>query len=92
MRSAKWLFNGRFERMLTRSVAIPFKANLSGIEHQITQLITHYPLGYGFELKGRLARLSVSEIYLSPESVKANVVFSGNLSLELGASDPEPKN
>ena len=84
MRSSKWLFSGKIERAITRSVAIPFKSNIAEIEQQISHLLRHYPLGFGFELNGRLARLSVSELYLSPESVKANVVFSGNLSLKLG--------
>ncbi len=86
MKSAKWLFNGKIERMITRSVAIPFRSNVTEVEQQLTQYFNHYPLGFGFELNGRLARLSVSELYLSPESVKANVVFSGNLSLGLGGS------
>ena len=88
MRSSKWLFNGKIERAITRSVAIPFKSNIAGIEQQITALIRHYPLVYGFELNGKLARLSVSDLYLSPESVKANVVFSGNLSFGLGDLNP----
>ena len=87
MRSSKWLFSGKIERMITRSIAIPFTTNISGIEQQITRLIRHYPLGFGFELNGKLVRLSVSELYLSPESVKANVVFSGNLSLGLSRGD-----
>ena len=84
MRSSKWLFSGKIERAITRSVAIPFKSNIAEIEQQISHLLRHYPLGFGFELNGKLARLSVSELYLSPESVKANVVFSGNLSLKFG--------
>jgi hypothetical protein len=84
MKSAKWLFNGKIERMITRSVAIPFKTNISEIEEQITRFFNHYPLGYGFELNGKLVRLSVSDLYLSPESVKANVVFTGNLSMGQG--------
>ena len=83
MSSAKWLFNGKLERMIARSVAIPFKSNISETEKQLSRFFNHYTLGYGFELNGKLARLSVSELYLSPESVKANVVFSGNLSLGL---------
>lgn len=86
MSSARWLFSGKIERMISRSVAIPFKSNISEIEQQLTRFFNHYPLGYGFELNGRLARLSVSELYLSPGSVKANVVFSGNLSLGLGGA------
>jgi hypothetical protein len=81
MKSAKWLFNGKIERKITKSLAIPFKSNISEIEQQLSQFFNHYPLGYGFELNGRLAQLSVSDFYLTPESVKANVVFSGNLSL-----------
>lgn len=88
MSSAKWLFSGKIERMIGRSVAIPFKSNISDIELQISRFFKHYPLGYGFELNGKLARLSVSELYLSPESVKANVIFSGNLSLGLVGKTP----
>jgi len=83
MSSAKWLFNGKLERMIARSVIIPFKSNISETEKQLSRFFNHYTLGYGFELNGKLARLSVSELYLSPASVKANVVFSGNLSLGL---------
>ena len=83
MSSAKWLFNGKLERMIARSVAIPFKSNISETEKQLSRFFNHYTLGYGFELNGKLVRLSVSDLYLSPESVKANVVFSGNLSLDL---------
>ncbi|MCX6240056.1 MAG: DUF4403 family protein [Bacteroidia bacterium] len=87
--SAKWLFSGKIERMIARSVAIPFKSNISETEQQISRFFNHYSLGYGFELNGKLARLSVSELFLSPESVKANVVFSGNLSLGLVGALPQ---
>ncbi len=83
IRSSKWLFNGKIERAITSAVAIPFNTNISSVERQISRLISHYPLKYGLELNGRLIQLSVSDLYLTPESVKANVVFSGNLSLGL---------
>ena len=82
-RSSKWLFNGKIERAITSAIAIPFNTDVLAIEHQISLLISHYPLKYGFELNGRLIQLSVSDLYLTPESVKANVIFSGNLSLGL---------
>ena len=81
--SASWLFSGKIERMVEKSIAIPFGPNIYGIETQIVQFFRHYPIGYGFELNGRLARLYVSDLFLSPESVKANVVFSGNLALSI---------
>jgi hypothetical protein len=89
MSSAKWIFSGKIERMITRSIAIPFKSNISETEKQLSRFFNHYSLGYGFELNGKIARLSVSEIYLSPESVKANVIFSGNLSLGLAGKVPQ---
>jgi len=88
MRSAKWLFSGKIERKIARSVVIPFKSNISETEKQLSRFFNHYTLGYGFELNGKLSRLSVSELYLSPESVKANVVFSGNVSLGLVGPPP----
>ncbi len=81
--SASWLFGGKIERTIEKSIAIPFGPNITEIESQIAQFFRHYPLGYGFELNGRLARLYVSDLFLSPESVKANIVFSGNLSLAI---------
>jgi len=87
--SAKWLFSGKIERMIGRSIAIPFKSNISETEQQISRFFNHYTLGYGFELNGKLARMSVSALHLSPESVKANIVFSGNLSLVLTGALPQ---
>ena len=88
-KSAKWLFSGKIERSISRSIAIPFKSNISETEQQLAKFFNHYSLGYGFELNGKLSRLSVSDIYLSPESVKANIVFSGNLSLRLAGTLPQ---
>jgi hypothetical protein len=69
--------------MISRSLALPFSSNIVEIEQQIKKTLKQYPLGYGFELNGHLGSLSVSDVYLSQESVKANVVFLGNLSLGL---------
>lgn len=87
-KSAKWLFGFKIERMITRSLAIPLKSNFSEIEQQLSRFLNHYSLGYGFELNGKLLRLSVPDLYLGPGSVKANVVFSGNLSLNMGGTLP----
>ena len=79
--SAKWLFNGKIEKMLMKSISIPFNTNISKVENQLTGFFKHYPLGFGFELNGRLAKLTVTDLILAPGSVKANILFSGNLSL-----------
>lgn len=81
MNSAKWLFNSKIERSLMKSIAISFNTNISTVENQLAGFLRHYPLGFGFELNGKLARLSVTELALTPGSVKANILFSGNLSL-----------
>ena len=81
--SASWLFSGKIEKMVEKSIAIPFGPNITEIESQIARFFKHYPMGYGFELNGRLAKLYVSDLFLSQESVKANIVFSGNLSLTI---------
>lgn len=83
-KSAKWLLNGKIERTLTKAFAIPFNTNIKEIENQLTSFLRRYQLGYNFELTGKLNRLTVSELMLAPESVKANIVFSGNLSVGIG--------
>lgn len=89
-KSSKWLFNGKIERSITHSLAIPFRSNVLAMESQIKKLITHYPLAFGFELQGRLTTLRVSDLYLTPKSVKANLIFSGNLNLGLSALNQGP--
>ena len=84
MKSAKWIFNGKIERSLTRAIAIPFNTNVREIENQLKSFLSHYQLGYGFEINGKLTRMTVSELILTPESVKANIIFSGNLLLGIG--------
>jgi hypothetical protein len=81
MKSTKWLFNGKVERTITKAIAIPFNANVREIESNMTGFLNHYQLGYGFELNGKLAKITVSDIMLTPESVKANMVFSGKLAI-----------
>jgi hypothetical protein len=81
MKSTKWLFNGKVERTITKAIAIPFNANVREIESNLTGFLNHYQLGYGFELNGKLAKITVSDIMLTPESVKANMVFSGKLAI-----------
>lgn len=84
VKSAKWLMNGKIERTLTKAIAIPFNTNVREIENQLTAYLRRYQLGYGFEINGKLTRLTVSELNLAPESVKANMVFSGDLSIGIG--------
>ena len=81
MTSAKWIFSAKIERTISRSIAIPFKTDIAEIEKQLIASISNRALGYGFELDGRLNRLTVSDLIMAPESVKANIIFSGNLSL-----------
>ncbi|MCK9411546.1 MAG: DUF4403 family protein [Prolixibacteraceae bacterium] len=83
MKSAKWLFNGKMERTLTEAIAIPFKSNVREIENNLQGYLNHRKLGYGFELNSLLTGISVSDLILTPESVKANLLFSGKLSLAI---------
>jgi hypothetical protein len=84
VKSAKWLMNGKIERTLTKAIAIPFNTNVREIEDQLSAYLKRYQLGYGFEINGKLANMTVSELILTPESVKANIVFSGSLSIGIG--------
>jgi hypothetical protein len=81
MKSANWLFNGKIERSLTEAIAIPFNSDIREIERLLSSYLNHQKLGYGFELSGKLSNITVSDLFLAPESVKANLVFSGKLSL-----------
>jgi len=81
MKSANWLFNGKIERTLTEAIAIPFKSDIREMEQLLSSYLNHQKLGFGFELNGKLSTISVSDLMLTPESVKANLLFSGKLSL-----------
>jgi len=81
LKSANWMFNGKVERTITKAIAIPFNSNIREIEKHLSDFLNHKQLGYGFELNGKLAKITVSELMLTPQSVKANLVFSGRLSI-----------
>jgi len=81
IKSAKWLFTGKMERTMTEAIAIPFKSDIRDIENNLQGYLNHRKLGYGFELTSNLTKISVSELLLTPESVKANLLFSGKLSI-----------
>lgn len=81
MKSANWLFNGKIERTLTTAIAIPFNSDIREMELLLSSYLNHQKLGYGFELNGKLSGIAVSDLILTPESVKANLIFSGKLSL-----------
>jgi hypothetical protein len=81
MKSAKWLFNGKVERSITAAFAIPFNTNMRELESNLTDFMNHRKLGYGFELNGKLTRTTVTDLMLTPESVKANLVISGKLAI-----------
>ncbi|MCE1199741.1 MAG: DUF4403 family protein [Marinilabiliales bacterium] len=93
-RSAKWLFNGKIERSLTEAIAIPFHANLQSVEDQLQNFLKGYQIGYGFQVHGKLSKIAVSELLLAPESVKANLLFSGSLAIgisdQIGKLPPKP--
>ena len=91
MKSAKWLFTGKIERTITKAFAIPFNTDIHSIEQNLTGYLNHQKLGYGFELNGKLAKISVSDLLLTPESVKANIVFSGRLSIGIEESEMKKK-
>ena len=82
--AANWLMSGKIERTLTKAIAIPFNSNVKEIESQLSSFLRRYQLGYGFELNGKLNRMTVSDLILTPESVKANIVFSGSLAIGIG--------
>jgi len=84
MKSAKWLFNGKVERTISKAIAIPFSSNIRAIETNLANYLNRRQLGYGFELNGKLAKVTVTDLIMTPESVKANLVFSGKVALGIG--------
>ena len=83
IKSAKWLFNGKMERTLSDAIAIPLNSNIRSIEKNVADYLNHKKIGYGFELNGRLKTVTVADLFLTPESVKANLLFSGKLSVAI---------
>jgi Domain of unknown function (DUF4403) len=86
LKSAKWMFNGKVERTITKAIAIPFNSNIRELEKHLADFLNHRQLGYGLELNGKLTKITVSELMLTPLSVKANLVFSGRMSIGIGES------
>ncbi len=77
--SAAWLFESKIRKEIAKYMAYPIGDQLLLAKNLLSSYIGSYPVGKGIILKGNLSKLAPGQIILTPGSIKANMIFTGNL-------------
>ncbi|HPT15467.1 MAG TPA: DUF4403 family protein [Bacteroidales bacterium] len=83
LKTANWLYNGGIEKIMQKKMVYPIGADIRETYALVQESITHYDLGEGFYLNGKLTKMEVEQPVLSKGFVVAPLAFEGKVSVVL---------
>jgi hypothetical protein len=83
IRTANWLLQGKFSKMMESSLVFPVGEQISSTKKMVQQLIKNYKVTDGIQLRGELTEVAPDKVYLTPQHLYSVVFAQGNLSLRV---------
>lgn len=83
IRTANWLLQGKFSKMMENALVFPVGEQISSTRKIIQQLIKNYKVTDGIQLKGELSEIAPDRVYLTPKHLYSVVFAQGNVSLKV---------
>ncbi|WP_149239815.1 DUF4403 family protein [Dyadobacter sp. 32] len=83
IRTANWLLQGKFSKMMENALVFPVGEQISSTRKIIQQLIKSYKVTDGIQLKGELSEIAPDRVYLTPKHLYSVVFAQGNVSLKV---------
>lgn len=83
LKSANWLAHGTIVNTIQEKLSFPLGDNINQTKDLIQKNIVNYKVTENVVVNGLLSKLDVDNIWLTPESVKAAVIFNGKLNVSL---------
>jgi hypothetical protein len=83
IKTANWLLQGKFSKMMERALVFPVGRQISETKSTIQQLLTSYKVTDGIQLKGTLTDVAPDKVYLTPKHLYAVVFAEGNVALKV---------
>jgi hypothetical protein len=83
LRSANWLLQGKFSKMMETSLVFPVGQQIEQTKKLVKDVLRSYQVTEGIQLKGDLKEITPDKVYLTPNHLYSVVFAEGNLSLKV---------
>jgi hypothetical protein len=83
VKTANWLMQGKFTRMMQEAFRIPLSSQIEQAKKVIQAGLTNNHVARGITLNGQLEDLSPQQVYLTPHSIVAVVLAKGKVDVKI---------
>jgi len=84
LKSANWLLHNNFLKMIEPMLTIPLKDQMQTAITSGNSFLSNYQIRKGVNLNGKLNKILLDKITITPQSVIMGGVISGSMKIELG--------
>ncbi|MEZ4888714.1 MAG: DUF4403 family protein [Chitinophagales bacterium] len=78
-KTAAWLFNAKITKQMQPYLVFPLEQSIADMRSQVQEQLTNSKFDNGVSLTGKLNKMDIEEIFLTPTAIKVVVGSSGNL-------------
>ncbi|MES2731947.1 MAG: DUF4403 family protein [Bacteroidota bacterium] len=82
-KTANWLMQGKFTRMMQESFRLPVSAQIDEARKIIQTGLTNNHVAKGITLNGQLADIKPDKVYITPNSIVAVVLATGRVDVKI---------
>lgn len=82
-KSAAWLLKGTLRKTIENNMQFLLDNNLKALKNQLQIQMTNYQITPKIILNGQLNDLIIQDAFLSPESIRVDIVLKGKVNLEV---------
>ncbi len=83
LRSASWIFQGAIKRQMANAMVFPMAENIAAIKTSAQSALDYYEVQPGVILKGSIDSVSVQEVRVTPNSLRANLYSKGKVNVDV---------
>ncbi len=84
-KTAAWLFNAKITKQMEPYLVFPLEESISDMRSQVQEQLTSSKFDNGVSLTGKLDKMDIEEIFLTPNAIKVVVGSSGSLKVNFDA-------
>ncbi len=83
IRTANWLLQGKFSKMLEGALVFPVGEQIETTKNMVRQMLQSYKVTDGIQLKGTISEVAPDKVYLTPKHLYSVVFAEGNVTLKV---------
>lgn len=83
VRTANWLLQGKFTRILEGALVFPVGDQIESTKKRIGQMLQSYKVTEGIQLKGAISEVAPDKVYLTPKHLYSVVFAEGKVTLKV---------